>query len=99
MLPRRRWRGAEALIPPTRWPHSHWVASCVLLQASDHILLQHNIYGGTGGAAAGMDFKLVTTFPDAVQFRCLCAKCGIQVPFRLSPSCHVVTGPTPPAPP
>lgn len=49
-----------------------------LVQASDHVLLQHNVYGGAGGAAAGMEFKLVTTFPDALQFRCLCAKCGIQ---------------------
>jgi hypothetical protein len=58
---------------------------CVLLQASDHVLLQHNVYGGAGGAAAGMEFKLVTTFPDALQFRCLCAKCGIQVPSRFLP--------------
>jgi hypothetical protein len=48
-------------------------------QASSHIMLLHNVYGGAGGAAAGLDFKLVTTIPDAIQFRCLCAKCGIQV--------------------
>eukprot|EP00241_Pyramimonas_parkeae_P010376 CAMPEP_0114245400 /NCGR_PEP_ID=MMETSP0058-20121206/11873_1 /TAXON_ID=36894 /ORGANISM="Pyramimonas parkeae, CCMP726" /LENGTH=234 /DNA_ID=CAMNT_0001358445 /DNA_START=132 /DNA_END=836 /DNA_ORIENTATION=+ len=41
------------------------------------IVLQQNVYGGTGGAAGGCDFKLVTTIPEAIQFRCLCHKCGL----------------------
>jgi len=40
--------------------------------------LQHNLYGGTGGAGAPVNFQIVKQFPDALQCRCLCQQCGVQ---------------------